>query len=195
METTNPLPKFRRFQAGAIASLVLAVLCIFAPIAPEMSNALKWTYIVSGFFVVFAMIHLFPGTMKMVAFIFFGLGYFCALFFINFENELAVNIAWLVLLFFTSGAFSFFYRDVPPTAVFGPEPPMPRSWSILKILYNISFLLFCVMLIAVIAKTDIVNTNSITNICKIVILIIYFVEFLLARDTLIKVIELERVNK
>ena len=189
METNNPLPKFRLFQLrlGALASLVLAGLCIFAPIAPEMSNELTWTYIVSISFVFFATIHLFLGIMKIIAFIGFGLGY-CYIFFkMDLENELAVNIAWLVVLFFTSAAFSIFSREVPPTAIFGYKPPMPKTWVVLNNLNNLSVILWIVMLIAVIAKTD-----SIINFCKIAFLILYCVEFLLARDTLLKVIELER---
>ena len=181
MESTEKKgSKFRRYQLGALASLVLAGLCIFAPITPEMSSVLKWTYIVSGFFVFLATINLYSGYLKIVAPIGFGLVYF-ALFSFSFsmgflENELvinnesAVNIVWLVLLFFTSGAFAIFSREISPD----DESHFPIF--VLNKIIRITIILWIVMLIAVIVKID-----SIINFFKIAFFILYSIEFFLAR--------------
>ena len=193
MESTNFQPTFRKgFQLGAITSLVLAGLCIFAPIVLEMSNILKGTYIGLIFFAFISMIHLLPKNKNRLfaGSTFFGIGHSVLtvlLIFPFFENYILVfNITWLALLFFTISAFFIFSIAVVPAKDVKLKPLMPQSWIVLNFITALNYILWLVMLIAVI-----VASHSTIVFCQVALLIIFCVQFLLARNTLQKVIEQE----
>ena len=194
MRATNSL--LRWFQIGAIASLVLAGLCIFAPIEPEMSNELKWVYIVIIFTAFLSVVHLYPVKQELVSiykvlfpFVTYGLGHWALIIslILGFESKILVtNIIWLVLFYFTMHGFDVFFRK----AVSNFEQAMPRTCFVLRNTFPIiSIIVLIVMPIALIAKFPLIFVF-----CQVAVLIILGMDFLFAHNTLKKIIEQENSN-